>query len=195
MDDSDFHLVFSADNAYNTILTSSSSPDSTPLYTIISDPGIDPGSTAFTSITKGQEGPELARWHWRARWRGDLLTYAGAKPVKATSWTAERDLEWKMSKNDGSERGGVLELFRGKDAAPLARFVQSAPAAAEPAKLCLLGSALVDPEFQDAIVVSFFLQERTRREKEWAAQLNEANRGPGRWGVPMFSYVGYVGMV
>ena len=94
-------LVFSADNAYNTTLHSPSSPHQ-PLYTIISDPGIDPGSTAFTAVTKGQQGSELARWVWRARWRGDLLTYAGAKAAKAHSWTSERGLKWKMNDENGT---------------------------------------------------------------------------------------------
>ncbi|KZV76190.1 hypothetical protein PENSPDRAFT_680395 [Peniophora sp. CONT] len=168
-------LIFSGDNAYNTTLTSSSSPDSTPLYTIFSDPGVDPGSTPFTSVTKGHEGSELARWNWRARWRGDLLTYAGAKPVKATSWTAERGLKWRM--NDESE---ALELIRGNDVAPLARFFSSTPATSDPAKLHLLDSTADEQELQDAVVVSFFLQERTRREKIWAAQAGKVDGG--RWG-------------
>ena len=101
MGDNGIILVFSADNAYNTTLLSPLSPDG-PLYTIISDPGVDPGSTAFTSVTKGQQGSELARWVWRARWRGDLLTYAGTKAVKAQNWTAERGLKWKMNDDSGA---------------------------------------------------------------------------------------------
>ncbi|VDB91735.1 unnamed protein product [Peniophora sp. CBMAI 1063] len=81
-------LHLSADNTYNSTLHPPSSPDQ-PLYTIASHPGIDPGSTAFTAVTKGAGGEELARWIWRARWRGDLLAYKGGKAGKATGWGGE----------------------------------------------------------------------------------------------------------
>ncbi|VDB94154.1 unnamed protein product [Peniophora sp. CBMAI 1063] len=171
MEPTDHTLLFSADNAYNTTLHSPSSPDQ-PLYSITSNPGIDSGSTAFTAVTKGESGEELARWIWRARWRGDLLTYAGGKAVKATSWIAERGWRWKVA-----EESGEVELFAGKDTTPLARFVSSAPATSEPARLHLLGEAADDQEIQDAIVVSFFLQERFRREKQWAGQAGKVDGG------------------
>lgn len=101
MGDDGLSLIFSSDNAYNTTLFSPSSQEK-PLYTITSDPGINPGSTAFTSITKGSGGSELARWTWRARWRGDLLSYTSAKGIKAQSWTAERSLKWRMNDENGA---------------------------------------------------------------------------------------------
>ncbi|VDB91736.1 unnamed protein product [Peniophora sp. CBMAI 1063] len=167
MESTDNTLVLSADNAYNTTLSSPLSPKE-PLYTVTSDPGIDRGSTAFTSVTKGSGTSEsaLARWEWRARWRGDLLTYKGGKGVKATSWTTELGLKWNV--NDES---GALELFHGTNAPVRSR-----------ASIQFLDPAAidVDEKLRDMVVVSLFLQERTRREKGWAAQ-SGARDGSVRW--------------
>ena len=50
--------------------------------------------------------------------------------------------------------------------------------ASESAKLQFLGSLAGDDELLDAAVVSFFLQERTRREKQWAAEAGKVDGGP-----------------